>query len=629
MIRAVALATLLFALPLQKGREVTPGGPGPNRLDVDILVLAEAAPDLRDVRLVDAQDREVGYMLVHPPAEWQWIRGRILPIASTKFTSGFEIDLGAAHEIDRLRLDGIAAPFLKKLRLEGGGDRSRWTLLADATVFDLPDQHLRLTEVGFEAGSYRYLRVTWDDRSSARISQVGDASARLVSGPAPEGMQFDTRFSRRTSEPRRSRYRIQLPGPHMPLTAISVVVPRGNVLRNARVTEPRMGNGIVTPVQLGAGQLKQAQIGELVASEMDIRVTTPVGSELDLVIDDGDNPPLDIKRIVAKLRPQPWIYFESPDGAPLRIQYGNPNAKAPSYDVEALRDRVREQKTAKAQLQAVGGIVRGEVVPSMKVPFGAAVERSKFRTTRRIAGEVPGLSVVLLDADVLARSPSLADVRIADPEGRQVQYLVERRDEPLPLTLTIPERRIDGRMSIYAIDLPYDRWPEGTRLVLKTTANVFERTVTLRRAADSHRNREASALETATWTSVDPELPPPALAFNVPTGVGAIELVVDEGDNAPLPLASAELLLPSSALRFHHPGTPLYLLYGNRRMSAPRYDIALLAPRLFGEAARELTLGPVDSKPEEETPDRKIFWIAIAVAAVVLLVLLARLLRAS
>lgn len=626
MRRAIAVAALLFATAMRHERVVTPGGTGPNRLDVDVALLAAAQPDLRDVRLVDAREREVGYLLVPPPAERQWTRGRMLPVASTKFTSGFEIDLGAAHEVDRLKLDGIPAPFLKKLRLEGGGDRERWTLLAEATVFDLPDDRLRLVEVGFEPGIYRYLRVTWDDRSSARVAYVGDASARLVSGPPPEGMQVDLRFARRSSEPRRSRYRIQLPGPHLPVASISIVVPAGNVLREARLTEPRMGNGIVTPAPLGAGQLRQAQIGELVASEMDIRIAKPVGRELDLVIEDGDNPPLSIAKIVAKLDPQPWIYFESPDGGPLRVRYGDPRAKRPSYDVEALRERVRDQKTAKARLQEAQGIIEAIAPPSVQIPLGGTVDRSKFRTARRIQNGAVGLSVLVLDAEVLARSSSLADVRIADPEGRQVPYLVERRDEPMRLAVKLPERKVDGRTSIYAVDLPYERWPEGTRLVLETKANVFERTVTLRRAADSHRNRETSALETSAWSSADPELPPPALSFGVPSGVGAIEIVVEEGDNAPLPIASAELLLPSSALRFHHPGSQLTLLYGNARESAPRYDIALLAPRLFGEPARELSLGPIDSKAGDDTPDRKIFWIAIAAAAVVLLAMLARLL---
>jgi hypothetical protein len=104
---------------------------------------------------------------------------------------------------------------------------------------------------------------------------------------------------------------------------------------------------------------------------------------------------------------------------------------------------------------------------------------------------------------------------------------------------------------------------------------------------------------------------------------------VHDGDNAPLPLTRAELVLPSTALRFHHPGTPLFLLYGNDPLMPPRYDLALLAPRLQAMAARELKLAPMTTTPAEEAKEpeaRKYFWIAIGIAAVVLLAMLVKLL---
>ncbi len=84
---------------------------------------------------------------------------------------------GEALLIDRFRVDGIAAPFLKRVRLEGSGDRARWTLLVDeGTVFDLPAEQLRQTELEFTPGTYRYLRVTWDDTRSGRVA---DSCGRL------------------------------------------------------------------------------------------------------------------------------------------------------------------------------------------------------------------------------------------------------------------------------------------------------------------------------------------------------------------------------------------------------------------------------------------------------------------
>lgn len=614
-------------------RSVTPGAAGPNRLDVDVALLSRATSDLRDLRLLDGAGREVGYLLAEPASrEPRWLDGRLLPIAATKKSSGFELDLGRTEEVDRLRLDGIAAPFLKRARVEGSGDRGHWTLLADATVFDLPDDRLKLLEVPFDAGAYRYLRVTWDDASSARIAHVGGASARVHgSGAAPEPLRAAVPFRKRASEPGKSRYRIDLPGPRLPLAAIELRVSNGNVFRNATITEPRLGNGEVLPTTLGSGTVRRAERWGAVAEDMAIKIERPTGRQLDLVVDDGNNPPLALVEIVARFVPQPWIYFEAADAAPLTARYGDPRLNAPRYDLEASRRFLENAKPAiatwaKAEAPAPN-VAESDPGASLQ---GAAVDRAAFRVVRAIPNAPAGLTVLLLDADVLARSRELADVRVVTADDRQVPYVVEKRDEPLLVPLTLAREEGERGTSVYRIALPYPSLPAGTRLVLRTSARVFERTVELNRAADGRRGRETSLLANTIWRAADPELLPPALTFDLPmSGNDALQLVVHEGDNAPLPISGAELLLPSVALRFHHPGAPIFLLYGNRDVFAPRYDLALLAPRLFAQQARELTLAKPAAVNEEPTDSgaRKFFWIAIGVAALVLLLLLGKLLR--
>lgn len=258
---------------------------------------------------------------------------------------------------------------------------------------------------------------------------------------------------------------------------------------------------------------------------------------------------------------------------------------------------------------------------------GGPIDGEQYRVSRRLPEAPPGLTVLLLDAHALARSNE-RDLRIADANGRQVPYLLERRAEPLALDLPIPPRRDERTSSVYRFELPYDNLPLHG-FVLTTSARVFDRNVTVRRAGRNHRRRSGEHLASAQWRSAEPDLPAPVLRLELPQrGPRTIEVVIDEGDNAPLPLASAQLLLPPLALRFDHPGTELFLLYGNGRAAAPRYDLALLAPRLFAEPARELTLGaaPGGREPDEDNQGRKLFWIGIVVASVVLIATLLRLL---
>ncbi|HEX6086554.1 MAG TPA: DUF3999 family protein, partial [Thermoanaerobaculia bacterium] len=499
----------MAAVAFSHERPVTPGARGANRLDVDVTLLAGAQNDLRDLRLLDAQQREIGYLLVTPDAQPRWSNARLLPIAPTRKTSGFEADFGRAMTIDRVRLDGITAPFLKRVTVEGSGDRARWTLLADATVFDLPEQELRRTEIDFTPGAYRYLRFVWDDRSSAPVT-AGSVSAREHDSAArPEPLRFAATFVKRASEPGKSRYRITLPGSRLPITHLEIEVAGGNVFRTARVTEPRLGRGIVEPQDLGTSKLKRTERDGAVAAEMSIPMAEASGRQLDLEIDDANNPPLPITAIRARLAPQPWIYFESPDGAPLTARYGNATVLPPLYDLEAYRSYVSTKEVALAKWGDVGrasarlGEGRAEARPT----FGSVIETGQFRVSRRVP-DATGLSVLLLDAHVLAHSNELRDLRLADAQGRQVPYLVEHRAEPLTLQLALSARAASGSKSTYRIELPYANLPAGT-LVLTTSARVFDRHVTI-------RQRRGGVVTSAAWRSGEPEEPAPALRLELP-----------------------------------------------------------------------------------------------------------------
>lgn len=625
----LTLAVSLHASPYRHERNVTPGAAGPNRLDVDVTLLAGAQPDLRDLRLYSGH-REIGYLLVAPKTDRRWLDGTILPIAATKKTSGFELDLARVANIDRVRLGGIAAPYLKHIIVEGSGDRAHWTQLADATVFDLPESKLRRDEVDIAPGEYRYLRVTWDDRSSAPAVATNVSVREHDTVAQSEPLRFATAFAKRASEPGKSRYRITLPGARLQVEAIEVEVASGDVFRTASITEPRLGNGAVIPTPLGTATLKRAEREGLIASEMVVPIAAPQGRDLDLVIEDGNNPPLAITAIRARIAPQPWIYFESSDDTPLIARYGYEQAQAPSYDIEASRPYVGKRAVARATW---GGVTNPAIAKSsegtLAIPLGGTLDRGHFRVRRRIPNAPAGLTVLVLDAHVLARIEDLADVRIADDDGRQVPYLVERRAEPLAIDVPIPNRTVQGTASIYRIALPYENWPAEARLVLTTDARVFDRTVELRTVADNHRNRRAETIAFSPWRAADPEQLPPPLSIDLSgRRARSIEIVIDEGDNAPLPLASARIFIPSVALRFHHPGTPLDLLYGNRHVISPRYDIALLGPRLFGEPANEIAMPAYGAAEagDDNGPQRKLFWAGIIVAAVVLIAMLMRLL---
>jgi hypothetical protein len=649
---------LAIDVPLLVGGNAFRVSSNPSR-DVDRAdreVFTTATGGLSDLRLFDGAGKEVAYLLVpNPPLDPTWRDAiAILPVAPVETekekTSGFEADLGHLFMIDRFRIDGLPPPYLKRIRLEGSGDRTRWTLLVgEGTLFDLPDSRLRQTELSFAAGSYRYLRVTWDDARSARIARAPSVSAREIetaSGRAP--LMTPVGFERRPSEPGRSRFHVRLPGGHLPVAALALDVAGGYVLREAEVYEARLTGAEAVPALIGRGTLKRVEQGSLAAVALRVPIEAPIEAELDLVVDDGDNPPLDVRAVTAEFAELPWIYFEAPEGA-LAARYGNSSLPGPKYDLEAARAALRIDTVADAAWGVPRTRTADENAVSAAPPLptvGAPVDASTFRFVRDIPAGDAGLIAVRLDVAAFAHSNGVSsrfgDVRVIDVDGRQIPYLVERSSEPLSIELSLaklstrPSAVGPSRASetVYQIAWPYAGLPPA-RLVLSTSARVFKRPIHVAVEREPDRRRRDSWIETlgtATWVHADQDSPAPALVMSLPrVDRTQVLLIVEEGDNTPLGIGGARLLLPAFRIRlFRERGQSLRLAYGRDDLAPPSYDLALLAPRVFGVSAVDVPPGP---EREERAGGAAavvspvLFWGILGGAVIVLLGLIARLVR--
>ncbi len=640
---------------------IQPAGRGPQRLELPPAFLAASARgDLADLRLRDAGGGEVPYLLVPPPRQAaRWVAAqRIRALAPTRNESGAELDLGAVQTIAGLEVSFREHGFLKHVRLEGSADGTRYTVLADgAALCDLPADPdacggepcggpLVRRELRFAPARARWLRLVLDDRRSARLGPPGDARALLSAAPVPEGTSVPLEIRPQPAEPGVSRFTLRLPGPHLPAVAVRLEVDAPRLARRARVLEARLSAGRLEPFALGSGPLLRVERDGVVISSLRIPLSAPEETELELAVDDGDNPPLALQGAAMELAPLPWIFFESPDGGALEAWLGDPALRTPRYDLEALRPELGRMAPATARAgaalaPAAGSAGRDEL--SDPVGPGAPLDPAPFHELRTVAASPPGLAAVGLDAAVLARS-DLADLRLRSPDGRQIPYLLEARDEPLPMPLApardpgrLPEGLARAGISVHALTLPEPRAP-AARLALETDARVFTRTVRVyvRPAQERHRERDGLALlASATWTHADPTHPAPALVLELPPFEGSLLLVTfDDGDNAPLPFGSARLLLPAYRLRFFHPGPAVQLLYG-ARLGAPRYDLELIAPRLRAAPAREVRI--VEDAAAERSRStrppgqsaagagRLAFWVVLGLAVLGLLALVARL----
>ena len=653
---------------LRVERPVYPAAVGPNRLDVDIQLLTAAEPfhvtngaqygspryvgvnGLSDFRLYTTDGREVPYVLIPPYTQeptW-WPSGKPLPIPSTDTSSGFEVDLGRMTRADRLELRGAPSNFLKRVRLDASGDRVHWTVLVqEGTVFSLPDEQLRQLTIDFTPGEYRYFRLTWDDRNSARVALPSDIAVRVTLPPAltTAPLAVHVPFERIESEPRASRFRVRMPAPEMPIIALELSVAPSKLLRQAEVYEQVVRGSRTERTLLGGGVLRRAVIGAVSASELRIAVQQPTSAELELVVQDGDNPPLALTGVTAVFAMLPYIYFEAPSTEPLVARYDGDAIDWPRYDLEAVKDSVYNLKPA----PAVWGEPRRHDVQVVSVPQatdsssppaiparGTAMDPLAFRWRRSIPAGPVGPTVVKLDAAVLAHSQRYDDLRILDGEQRQVAYVIDRATNPITIDLGTLEKvtstgQTQRGTTRYRMKIPYTGLPDG-ELVLATNARVFQRRVWVEAKHPAGRGRREPWVQRVTeaeWRHDEPGSAALPLVLRFPTmHVDELHLAVDEGDNAPLPIVSANLVVPTHQIRFVRTDTaPLTLLYGNRRLAKPVYDLALLRSRVTDATAHEVRLG-VEEAISPRRPNQLptvAFWAILGVAVLAMLFMIWRL----
>ncbi len=274
--------------------------------------------------------------------------------------------------------------------------------------------------------------------------------------------------------------------------------------------------------------------------------------------------------------------------------------------------------------------------------YGAPVDVGAFAYRRDIPAGAAGIAELRLDAAALAHCRSqFADLRIVAGDGRQVPYLIAKMNEPLAIRLSHLERdtsppgasaggeRARGTVSRYVIRLPYPKLPPA-QLVLTTTARMFTRTLILQ-ADPGPADKAPDTLGVATWQHAMPDTDASPLTFTIESLQSTtLRLIVQEGDNAPLPIGVPTLLLPGYRVRFVRPANvPLQLVYGNRELEPARYDLVLAARWLVTSPAQEVVPGPEPRTTTNALPAGIIFWSALVAAVVVLLALVGRLVAAK
>ena len=382
-------------------------------------------------------------------------------------------------------------------------------LVADGTLFDLPDERLRQNTLPFAAGPYRYFRVTWDDTNSARVpnpTTVEVAAPRLGRARHRRRRRSPQSIERRPSEPGLSRYRVRLPGAALPVVALDLDVGAGTTgghvyrqrdrqrvaFRGARGSARRTRTARRCPASSRDG---------LTAAALRIPIAAPSEAELDLTIEDGANEPLDVRGVSVVLAELPWIYFEAPAGARASRATATSGCRRAVYDLEAVRahDRPRE-RSPQAKWGDAGRAAPAETAGcerrrrerrghrSIPSPFRLRASTPPLRAARRrVASSALPLdatsSLTVAGLEPIRRRPGSRHRQPAGAVSRRAaqRAAVDRPDADAGVRRQF-ERLKTPATAAAALGLHRDTAARGlpaATLVLETSARVFQRTVRL------------------------------------------------------------------------------------------------------------------------------------------------------
>jgi hypothetical protein len=612
-----------------------------------------AQPNLEDLRVIDASGREVAYWLdgelartSTPAAPSAWRSAAAFRRERAPEGTQLVIETGVAGVLDTVELQTSAPFFLLAAHVDVSADGQNWESLGAALPLfrHFGAEQLRLPLAHRKAA---FVRVTLDD---FRVRDVVFTGARVLPAPtaatAPEPVPVGAKLLRREEFAGETVLTLELDARHLPLAQLTFDVRDAVFMRRVAIAVRELAGEKTSERGIGGGTIYRIALpGAEPRAELTVPVTNPPGArELIVHLFNGDSPPLALDAVRAAMRPV-HVRFVAQTG-PHFLLTGNAQVDAPRYDLAAFAGELRRADafalTAGVSEPTPDYRPRATLTesPLPDVPLlGGAIDASAWKYRRAVRIATPGVQELELDPAALARSGAeIADVRLVR-DGHQVPYLLERPNlaRALPVEpVAVADSKLPS-VSLWRVALPFPRLPVQ-RVTLATDAPLFERQFRVfEKLADANGRASESTLASGTWLRTPTPGAPTTLTLdlNRTPATDTLWIETDNGDNPALPLAPVQLIYPVARLIFKiDQPDGLALLHGNAAATAPRYDVSLLAPKLLHAHRAIATLdaaGPPASEPLLARLSRlanggAVFWAALAIVVIALLVTVARLL---
>jgi hypothetical protein len=296
---------------------------------VDEDLWSHSRPDLGDLRLYDG-DSSVQYALSEQSAgiSSEEVEAKILNLGSVSGHTEFDLDATFLPEYDRIHLRLDAHDFVATAWVSGGTAPGKATdvELPPSTLYDFTKEQLGSNwQLKFPTSSFRYLHV------------------RLSPGIRPQQVKGATIYNLHEQRAAWTKFgSCAAPQQKQHLTLISCTVPDGVPLSRVsfqiaaaqvnfrRTVSVEDANGS----QFSSGEISRVRVNRagtlVIAENLSINVSGN-SSHFTIVVDNGDNPPLNITE-ADPFAIERRVYFDPQGKTLLMLYYGDEKLSAPVYD---------------------------------------------------------------------------------------------------------------------------------------------------------------------------------------------------------------------------------------------------------------------------------------------------------
>ncbi len=674
--------------------QVTHKGMVKVRLPMETLGMLQ--PSLMDLRLVDASGVEYPYLIERPeptPArDLPLDRVTATMVQKKTVITGMVPAAMQATGFESIALYTPTDDFLKPISLEGSQDGKKWTMLVhQAPIFKQTGDPWSST-LRFGKGSWTYLRITLDDTDTPplRVSQVRlFAPGRALA----DFQEFEPKILEMASDGQRTELRLQLPADGLPIRAIRLDVPETTFRRQVRVANREFTGGEFKEVQTSQGSIYRISLGSNKADQMTVPVhAASWNRQITVTIENGDSPPLTIRHLWVQVIPRDLI-FDAPAAGTYSLCLGNPKAPGRAYDVASLQGAFKDAVFQKAMLGPIQPNLEyhapaGELENIEEE--GSDINTDPWHFRKKVIAEPLSDHATLwrieLDPEAIAHyGGRLQSVRLVRKD-MQLPYVIDYAGVERSLAPGLEKRpNAPKGKSQWSINLPYAGMPIA-RLRFTVPNSLFQRNVTLYEFAeerpddvplqrtygsrghglfgavaavaglldrpdrltrsndyppasanDMSEGKPCRNLGYGSWVRTKPGAPASfEIVLQDRPQTGQLILETDNGDNSPISLETVQAYYQAPRLLFRAKThkSPLYLYYGQPEVSAPQYDLNLIAAELLStppqearlEAEEALKAKPWWGTPAPEGGKKIFFWAVMGLVVLGLFVVIAKLL---